>query len=36
MVQNWNSGEPLPRYRDVEIDPRKFIDYSLNPNNPAN
>jgi len=32
----WNSGEPLPNAQNVEIDPRKFEEYSMNPDNPAN
>ncbi|MFE1744903.1 DUF6883 domain-containing protein [Coleofasciculus sp. H7-2] len=36
MSQNWNSGDPLTRAQDAEIDPRKFEEYSMNPNNPAN
>lgn len=36
MSQNWNPGDPLPRAQDAEIDPRKFEEYSMNPNNPKN
>lgn len=36
MCQNWNPGDPLPRAQDAEIDPRKFAEYSMNPNNPKN
>jgi len=36
MYQDWNLGESLPMAQDAEIDPRKFEQYSINPNNPAN
>jgi hypothetical protein len=36
MLDNWKQGEPLPQWQNAEIDPRKFEQYSLNPNNPAN
>lgn len=32
MSQDWNLGDPLPKAEDAEIDPRKFEEYSLNPN----
>jgi hypothetical protein len=32
----WKSGDPLPNAQSAEIDPRKFEDYSMNPNNPGN
>ena len=36
MSQDWNPGESLPMADNAEIDPRKFEEYSMNPNNPAN
>ncbi len=36
MDQNWQSGNPLPRAKYAEIDPRKFTEYSMNPSNPNN
>ncbi len=33
---NWKPGEPLPNVQAAEIDPRKFADYSMNPDNPTN
>ena len=36
MCQDWNLGEPLPKAQDAEIDPRKFEEYSINPNNSGN
>ncbi|GEM_PF-1478726 len=36
MLENWQQGDALPQWKNAEIDPRKFEQYSLNPNNPAN
>lgn len=36
MYQDWNLGDPLPKAEDAEIDPRKFEEYSMNPNNSSN
>ncbi len=36
MSQDWKPGDPLPKAEDAEIDPRKFEEYSMNPNNPGN
>jgi CHASE1-domain containing sensor protein len=36
MSQDWNPGESLAMVENAEIDPRKFEEYSMNPNNPAN
>ena len=36
MDQNWNPGEPLPMAQSAEVDIRRFIEYSMNPDNPAN
>ncbi len=36
MNLGWKEGEPLPNNEEAEIDPRKFIDYSMKPENPAN
>lgn len=36
MNFDWKEGEPLPNGEQAEIDHRKFIDYSMKPENPAN
>ena len=36
MEQNWNHGDPLPSVQDAMIDPQKFEEYSMNPNNLTN
>lgn len=36
MSYNWSSGDLLPNVQEVEIDPQKFADYSMNPDNPRN
>ena len=36
MSQDWKPGDPLPKAEDAEIDPHKFEEYSMNPNNPSN
>ncbi|MBW4508684.1 MAG: hypothetical protein KME64_19545 [Scytonematopsis contorta HA4267-MV1] len=36
MCQDWKPGDPLPKAEEAEIDPRKFEEYSFNPNNPSN
>jgi hypothetical protein len=36
MSISWREGLPLPNADQAEIDLRKFIDYSLQPNNPQN
>lgn len=36
MYDDWTPGQPLPKAEDTQIDPRKFEEYSMNPNNPAN
>jgi hypothetical protein len=36
MEQNWNHGDPLPFVQDAMIDPQKFEEYSMNPNNLTN
>ncbi|GAP97377.1 DUF6883 domain-containing protein [Leptolyngbya sp. NIES-2104] len=33
---NWTSGDPLPNAENAEIDPRKFVEYSMSPDNPNN
>ncbi|MBD2021648.1 hypothetical protein H6F43_15820 [Leptolyngbya sp. FACHB-36] len=33
---SWQSRDPLPNAQAVEIDLRKFEDYSMNPGNPGN
>jgi hypothetical protein len=35
-IVNWKPGNPLPNAENAEIDPRKFSDYSTNPDNPQN
>lgn len=36
MVQDWQPCDPLPNSEKAIIDPRKFEQYSMNPNNPNN
>ncbi|MEH2047382.1 DUF6883 domain-containing protein [Nostoc sp.] len=36
MSQDWKPGDPLPKAKDAEIDPHKFEEYSMNPNNLSN
>ena len=36
MYDDWTPGQPLPMAENAQIDPRKFEEYSMNPNNPAN
>ncbi|UBF27785.1 hypothetical protein K9N68_07685 [Kovacikia minuta CCNUW1] len=33
---SWSFGQSLPNAQNAEIDPRKFEEYSMNPDNPAN
>jgi hypothetical protein len=32
----WQPGDPLPNAQQVQIDPAKFDQYSMNPDNPRN
>jgi hypothetical protein len=34
MEQEWKPNQPLPNADKAKIDPRKFEEYSLNPDNP--
>lgn len=36
MAQDWQPRDPLPNAKKAIIDPRKFEQYSMNPNNPNN
>lgn len=36
MYDDWTPGQPLPKAENAQIDPRKFEEYSMNRNNPAN
>lgn len=36
MYQEWSPGEPLPMAQSAEVDIRKFVEYSMNPDNLAN
>lgn len=36
MYDDWTPGQPLPSSEDAQIEPRKFEEDSMNPNNPAN
>jgi RHS repeat-associated protein len=35
-LDNWKPGDPLPNAEYAQVDPAKFRDYSMNPNNPGN
>ena len=35
-MPDWKPGDPLPEAQNAQIDPKKFDEYSMNPNNPQN
>jgi hypothetical protein len=35
-MPDWKPGNPLPEAQNAQIDPKKFDEYSMNPDNPQN
>jgi hypothetical protein len=35
-MPDWKPGNPLPEAQNAEIDPKKFDEYSMNPDNLQN